>query len=472
MVPHAVPLDAVVTGGEPDIQNINWFRISHAKNGVVVTMIDDLKFRGSGGNQTPIADAGADVMIKSDNSGKATVPLDGSASFDPDGSIVKYSWTAGEMEIATGATTTAQLSEGIHYITLIVTDDKGATHDDQITVTVDGGYFDDCDVIDGWQSANPLVLNTTDQVQGLACIESSGSGVDEFKKVFEPVSAAAFRSLEFWYYVSDVSQLDAANQVELGSAGRPDQNEYNWSLSNLKNGWNQITLEFARAGNTGGTPDMQNINFLRLYRFKKGSVVTRIDGLKFGGVNEAPVANAGADQTVRDADGNGKESVTLDASVSSDPDGSIFKYLWTLNGKEIAANRKPTVELSVGTHTITLVVTDNGGATGEDQVTITVQPATGVDDENGIPTEYALRQNHPNPFNPKTTIRYSLPAEGLVQLHVYDILGKEVASLLNEIKPIGHHRVEFEATDLSSGVYYYRLQCNGFVQTKKLVLLR
>lgn len=464
--------DAMVTGGQPDLQNINWFRISHAKNGVVVTMIDDLKFRGSGGNQTPIADAGPDVIVASDNTGNGSVTLDGSASFDPDGSITNYSWTAGESEIATGATATVTLSEGVHLITLIVTDDKGATHDDQITVTVDGGYFDDCDVLDGWQSANPLVLNTTDQKQGLGCVEASGSGTDEFKKVFEPVSAAANRTLEFWYFVSDVSQLESANQVELGSAGRPDENEYNWSLSNLQNGWNQITLEFARAGNTGGTPDMQNINFLRLYRFKKGPMTTRIDGLKFGGVNEAPIADAGADQTVKDADGDGTELVTLDASGSNDPDGAISKYSWSLNGNEIAATRKPTVELAVGTHDIMLTVTDNGGATGDDRVTVTVEPAAGVDEKNGIPTEYALRQNHPNPFNPRTTIRYDLPADGRVQLTVYDILGKQVTVLVNEFKSVGYHNVEFNASDLSSGIYYYRLRCNGFVQTKKLVLLQ
>jgi len=465
--------EAAVTGGEPDLQNINWFRIYHPKNGVMTTRIDDIKFRGSGGNQVPVADAGPNQTIASDSTGKGSVTLDGSGSFDPDGSIVSYSWTEDDAELGVGATPTVMLAEGVHVITLTVTDDAGAANDDQVTITIDGGYFDDCDAAKDWKSANTLTVNTTDQKQGQGCLEATGSGTDDYKKVFsEPVSIASYRSLEFWYYVSDVSKLSSQNQVEIGSAGRPDQNEYNWSLSNLQNGWNYIQLDFDKAGITGDAPDAKNINWFRLYRFKSGNVISRIDGIKFGGVNESPIADAGPDQTLSDDDGNGSESVKLNGAGSSDPDGSIVSYSWTEDNSEIATGASPTVNLPTGAHTITLTVTDNGGATAEDQVTITIESTTGVDDENQIPTKYALRQNHPNPFNPTTTIRYSIPQRGHVQLKVYDILGKQVATLVNEDKPVGHHRVEFDASDLTSGVYYYRLRCNGFVETKKLVLLR
>lgn len=89
---------------------------------------------------------------------------------------------------------------------------------------------------------------------------------------------------------------------------------------------------------------------------------------------------------------------------------------------------------------------------------------------------FQLYQNYPNPFNPSTTISYSLPKSGFVQLKIYDVLGEEVAILVNEEKQIGKYKVEFNASSaqggLSSGVYFYRLQSGSFTETKKLILLR
>lgn len=89
-----------------------------------------------------------------------------------------------------------------------------------------------------------------------------------------------------------------------------------------------------------------------------------------------------------------------------------------------------------------------------------------------IPITYALEQNYPNPFNPITTIRYQLPKEGLVALKVYDILGAEVATLVNEEKVAGKYEVNFNASKLASGVYIYRLNVNDFVNVKKMVLVK
>ena len=89
-----------------------------------------------------------------------------------------------------------------------------------------------------------------------------------------------------------------------------------------------------------------------------------------------------------------------------------------------------------------------------------------------LPTNYSLYQNYPNPFNPSTKISYSIPQSGFVELKVYDILGREVASLINEKQSMGNYEIEFNASNLTSGVYFYRLQSNSFVDTKKLILLR
>jgi hypothetical protein len=83
-----------------------------------------------------------------------------------------------------------------------------------------------------------------------------------------------------------------------------------------------------------------------------------------------------------------------------------------------------------------------------------------------------LDQNYPNPFNPRTTISYTLPAETRVSLVVYDASGREVATLVNETKGAGRHAVDFNATGLSSGVYFYRLVAGAIVEQKKMVLLK
>ncbi len=89
-----------------------------------------------------------------------------------------------------------------------------------------------------------------------------------------------------------------------------------------------------------------------------------------------------------------------------------------------------------------------------------------------IPSKFALYQNYPNPFNPSTKIKYQIPEVSFVTLKVYDVLGKEVAALVNEEKQAGNYEVEFNAINLPSGIYFYRLQTGNFVATKKMVLMK
>jgi len=97
----------------------------------------------------------------------------------------------------------------------------------------------------------------------------------------------------------------------------------------------------------------------------------------------------------------------------------------------------------------------------------------GVDDEKKlIPTEYLLMQNYPNPFNPSTTIRYSIPDISKVTLKIYDVLGNEIETIVDEIKSAGNYSVTYNANKLSSGVYFYRMQANNFTATKKFLLVK
>ena len=85
---------------------------------------------------------------------------------------------------------------------------------------------------------------------------------------------------------------------------------------------------------------------------------------------------------------------------------------------------------------------------------------------------YLLSNNYPNPFNPATTIRYELPERGFVTLKVFDVLGNEVATLVNQEKPAGSYQVEWNAFNLPSGIYFYRMRAGNFTDTKKLILLK
>ncbi len=91
---------------------------------------------------------------------------------------------------------------------------------------------------------------------------------------------------------------------------------------------------------------------------------------------------------------------------------------------------------------------------------------------NEIPTEFNLAQNYPNPFNPSTKIKYSIPQSSDVVIKVFDVLGNEKETLVNEEKPVGTYEIIWNASTLPSGVYFYRLQAGSFVETKKMVLLR
>jgi len=87
-------------------------------------------------------------------------------------------------------------------------------------------------------------------------------------------------------------------------------------------------------------------------------------------------------------------------------------------------------------------------------------------------TNYSLFQNYPNPFNPLTKITYSIPQFSFVTLKVYEVLGNEIAILVNEEKPVGSYEVEFDGSELTSGVYFYRIQASDYVETKKMTLIK
>ncbi len=97
---------------------------------------------------------------------------------------------------------------------------------------------------------------------------------------------------------------------------------------------------------------------------------------------------------------------------------------------------------------------------------------TGVNSSNNVSNNFELQQNYPNPFNPSTTINFNLPTSGLTKLVVYNSLGQEVATLVNENVQAGLHSVDFNASNLPSGMYFYTLTSGNFTQTSKMILMK
>jgi PKD repeat protein len=245
----------------------------------------------------------------------------------------------------------------------------------------------------------------------------------------------------------------------------------------------------------------QYVNLNTITGFENGAFIIRARGTKTGLSNQPPIARAALSKTQAQVN----ESISFDASTSSDPDGQITQYMWNF-GDGAASNQRTTAHAyaQAGSFTYTLTVTDNGGATGQTsgQVTITatptrltVNPANGTVAPNGsetitvtfdaqglaegnypgqlnitsnggnrtlpvritvsntvkvdeprheVPHAFALEQNYPNPFNPSTRIQYNLPAPGEVYLRVYNLHGELVMTLVSGAQAAGEHVVYWD----------------------------
>lgn len=106
------------------------------------------------------------------------------------------------------------------------------------------------------------------------------------------------------------------------------------------------------------------------------------------------------------------------------------------------------------------------------QTKLTDEITAVAENENSIPTTFSLDQNYPNPFNPSTKISWQSPVSGHQTLKVYDVIGNEVATLVDDFRSAGRYEVTFDASGLSSGIYFYKLQAGNFVETRKMILLK
>ncbi len=187
---------------------------------------------------------------------------------------------------------------------------------------------------------------------------------------------------------------------------------------------------------------------------------------KFSGLYEAlyivPKTVNASDNALYEISTNGEpiDSVYMNQNENSDSWVSLGKYEFK-NGEPVSIK------------VINTGKTTAGPVLRADAVRINIlREGLDVEDKDNLPSQYSLSQNYPNPFNPTTTISYALPSNAKVVMKVYDVLGREVARLVDEVKPAGKYNVNFNANGLSSGVYFYSIQAGKYSETKKLMLLK
>src|SRR5690606_24167975 len=278
-------------------------------------------------NLAPIAHAGPDqTIMHTDNDDEEEVTLNGSGSTDPDGEILTYSWSVNGNEIATGVNPTVVLPVGSTTVELTVTDDDGATDTDSVVI----------------------MINSPDNVAPVA-------------------DAGPHQTL------TDTDD-DGEEEVTLDGSGSTDSNGEIVTYSWLVNG-----NEIATGVNPTVVLPVGSTTVVLTVTDDDGatdtdSVVIMINSTG----NMAPRADAGPNQTITDTNDGDDAAITLDGSASTDPDGEIVAYSWSVNEPVIAAGVNPTVVLPIGSTTVELTVTDDDGATDTDSVVIMINSPDNV----------------------------------------------------------------------------------------------
>ena len=342
-------------------------------------------------NQSPVANAGPDQTVAENN----TILLDGSASNDPDGTILSFVWSLGGVEIATEPkATVGPFGPGIHTVTLTVTDRNGASASDNMILTVEPNIPPVANAGPD-QTVTDLQMVTFD---GSASSDAESGvltyvwsiGPTEFATGPSPTAGPFLPGVhtvtlavtdEVGATATDTMILTVVNLPPVADAG-PDITlqtmesalldgsgssdpegaplSYVWSLDGTQISTNAATIV------APGPTDVGVYTITLTVTDNYGA--TASDEMILTVLNRAPTASAGPDQTVNHA-----QAVTLDGTVSDDPEGGALGYAWTLNGVQIATGANPVVgPFEIGAHIVTLTVTDDHGATATDSMVITV----------------------------------------------------------------------------------------------------
>ncbi|MEX2370621.1 MAG: T9SS type A sorting domain-containing protein, partial [Bacteroidales bacterium] len=327
-----------------------------------------------------------------------------------------------------------------------------------IRLTSSSAYLDDCDQSTAWKTSGTLQMNSTDKMQGSNCLEYTGGGTDEFKKIFSSPyntrGSEAGSMLQFWYFVSDVSKLQGSNQVELGSAGKPDTDEYNWRLEGLTNGWNYIRLPISEAGKLGN-PDLSEINWFRLYSFKSATITTKIDAIQL--ISDGIYTEVNL--TVNNGAGSGAyepgDRVLIQADAAAS--GEVFDA-WLIQSGTVQMDNP-----NAATTYLTMPDTD-----AEVAASYVADPGVAVPLD---PQDQSFRI-YPVPVHETLHLEFRLQEPSVVSVVIRDLSGRvlihhpQLSGLVT-----GENHYILDIAELSTGSYFVELQMNQTGFTRMIVVI-
>ncbi len=335
-------------------------------------------------NQPPVAATGPNLTITatdSDTNGTELITLDGSGSEDSDGTITDYIWTKRGTKLATGINPTISLSVGTHPLLLTVVDENGASDNQEVTIIVESGppgedhiwLEAECGTVGSlWDT--PVDDNASNGVfttilSGNNSVDGAPTNAEEGHITYNfEVSAGAYN---LWARVITPGGSDDSFWVKVDDGswfewnGLGTNNSWSWVLAQnfaLIEGSHTLTVAYREDGAL-----LDKLYFGNDIPSNQGNSDTSCSS-----DNLPPIADAGIDQTVADVDFSGSETVELDGSGSVDSNGDIVSYFWYEGGAEVATGINPSIDLTVGTHTLTLRVTDEEGLRTSDQMVVTV----------------------------------------------------------------------------------------------------
>jgi len=331
--------------------------------------------------------------------------------------------------------------------------------------------------VTGWSSTNGAELDSENKQEGFASLSCTGGGTDKFKKTFDPpVNTFCDESSYFnlWVYVSDVSAFDGGGQIEITSSGRPDVDEYSWSVPslNLSDGWNELRLKISDAS-SNGNPDLSAINFFRFYQFVSGEIETKIDYLHFSDLAYARIeAPANLTATANE------ESVTLDWDDNTEADLAGYNVYRSLtagsgfdkvNASLVSESTYDDGSLTNGTtYYYHITAVNNSAEESQASNEISATPGTVSVAPGQQLADFSM---FPNPAASLCTVRFSLEESSDVTVTIFDTGGRQLHHVINNERwRPGTHTLRLPLNGFATGSYILQIKAGKKQVTEVLVI--